>query len=102
MRLFRKLPSTDSIIEYDFTNDTEWTAGKVNAIRTRILYNYCITLSPTVYVDWIGVQVDYTTTEEVTKQTQEQITEFLKTNWVPLSVLAVLLAIVISLVLGLW
>jgi hypothetical protein len=94
------MPSTPTLITLDFTGVTDWTAGKVNGIRTRMRktsYGYV-----TVYVDWIGVEVDYTTVEEVEEAASEQIATFMRENWIPLSVLGIIIAIVIAVILGVW
>ncbi|MGB9684415.1 MAG: hypothetical protein ACPL1Z_05760 [Candidatus Bathyarchaeales archaeon] len=96
------IPSTPTLITFDFTGVTDWTAGKVNTIRTRILHSFYTYASPSNFVDWIGVEVDYTTVEEVEEQAGEQIATFMRENWLPLSVLGVILAIVIAIILGVW
>lgn len=94
------LPTTPTDIVFDFTGVTNWTAGKVNAIRTRIYYAYYIYVSG--YIDNLTVEVDYSTVEEAEQAAQQAVTEFFKANWLPLSVLGVILAIVISIILGVW
>jgi len=94
------IPLTPTDISLDFTNVTNWTAGKVNNIRTRIYYAYYTPAS--VYVDNLTVEVDYTTTEEKEEAIQETVAQFIKAYWKELSVLAVIIAIVIAIILGVW
>jgi hypothetical protein len=96
------IPNTPTLITFDFTGVTSWSAGKVNGIRTRIRKGSYMYASPTVFVDVVSVEVDYTTAEEATEAAQEQIATFMWENWLPLSVLGVILAIVFAIILGVW
>ena len=95
-----QIPLTPTLVELDFTDVTNWTAGKVNNIRTRIVYSAY--LPATAYVDNLTVEVEYTTVEEVEEAVQETITQFIQANWLPLSILGIIIAIVIAIILWVW
>lgn len=95
-----RLPTSPALVEVDFTDVTSWSAGKVNVIRTRIVYEAYI--EATAFVDNLTVEVDYTSVEEKEEALQETITQFLEANWLPLSILGFIIAIVIAIILGVW